>query len=81
MQPHFGLFFWIANSFLITTSLTEVIPEKTISNFRSKRFFDDLAFASQHGWLDGRPKTKSLDFITTPWAEVPPEKTCLRYRH
>ena len=69
--------------------MTEEIPEKTVSKFRSKRFFDNLDFASQNGWLDGRPhelpilhpRTNNLDLITTPLAEVTPEKTCLRYRH
>ena len=87
MKPHFGL--WIIGSFFITTSLAEEIPEKTVSKFRSKRFFDNLDFASQNGWLDGRPqelpilrpRTNNLDSITTPLPEVTPEKTCLRYRH
>ena len=89
MKPHFGL--WIIGSFFITTYLAEEIPEKTVSKFRSKRFFDNLDFASQNGWLDGRPqelpilrpRTNNFESITapqTPLAEVTPEKTCLRYR-
>ena len=78
MKPNFGL--WIIGSFFITTSLAKEIPEKTLSKFRSKRFFDNLDFASQNGWLDGRPKTNNLNFKPTPLAEVTPEKTCLRYR-
>ena len=80
-----GLVFWIISSFFITTSLTQ----GNVLEFRSKRFFDNLDFASQNGWLDGRPhelpilhpRTNNLDLITTPLAEVTPEKTCLRYRH
>ena len=62
--------------------MAEKIPEKTVSKFRSKRFFDNLDFASQNGWLDGRPRTNNFNFKPTPApsAEVTPEKTCLRYR-
>ena len=85
----YTLCYEIPCSFFITRSLTEEIPEKTVSKFRYKRFFDNLDFASQNGWLDGRPhelpilhpRTNNLDLITTPLAEVTPEKTCLRYRH
>ena len=42
MKPHFGL--WIISTFLITTSLAEEIPEKTVSKFRSKRFFDNFDY-------------------------------------
>ena len=73
MKPQFGL--WIIGSFFITTYLAEDIPE-----FRSKRFFDNLDFASQNGWLDGRPKTNKFNFKPTPSPEVTSEKTCLRYR-
>ena len=78
MKPHFGL--WIIGSFFITTYLAEEIQEKTVSKFRFKRFFDNLDFASQNGWLDGRPRTNNFNFEPKPTAEVSPEKTCLRYR-
>ena len=38
-----GLVFWIISSFFITTTLAEEIPEK-VSEFRSKRFFDNFDF-------------------------------------
>ena len=78
MKLHFGL--WIIGSFFITTSLAEEISDKTVSKFRSKRFFDNLDFASQNGWLDGRPRTNNFNFKPTPSPEVTSEKTCLRYR-
>ena len=78
MKPHFGL--GIIGIFFITTSLAQEIPEKIVSKFRSKRFFDNLDFASQNGWLDGRPRTNNFNFKPKPLAEVSPEKTCLRYR-
>ena len=74
MKPQLGL--WITGSFFITTALAEEIPEKTVS----KRFFDNLDFASQNGWLDGRPRTNNFNFKPTPSPEVTSEKTCLRYR-
>ena len=76
MKPHFGL--WIIGSFFITTFLAEEIPETSVLKFRSKRFFDNLDFASQNGWLDGRPRTNNFNFKPKPLAEVTPEKTCLR---
>ena len=76
MKPQFGL--WIIVSFFITTYLAEKISEKTVSKFRSKRFFDNLDFASQNGWLDGRPRTNNFNFKPKPSAEVSPEKTCFR---
>ena len=38
-----GLAFWIISSLFITTTLAEEIPEK-VSEFRSKRFFDNFDF-------------------------------------
>ena len=58
-----GLVFGFISSFFITTTLAEEIPEK-VSEFRSKRFFDNFDFINTP-LAEGTSENICLRYIET----------------